>query len=730
MSATRSCKKRRGIETKVLVITEVSSRGAEIELQGACVGQLNEPLWVRVFVLAGVLAVAAFGAVGLVLADLGQFKPVLWIPIGAAAFAGLGLLARPLARPAGKVNEASNVGAIGAVVIALAGMIWNGLNAAKHAQINRDGVNYVAAGKWIAKHGTLEVHPFVGPFGRTGPFIASSTGMRARGGHLDFDLSHMLSALLAEAQNIGGDRWMFLTVPVLGGIALLVFYLLAARLLRHPFAALAATATLAFTMPQVAFSRDSTPEIPMQVLLFTAIWLLCDRRTLRRAGTGFCAGLLLGLVVALRGDGLVFLLGLPILFTVLWLRARHADRRLLTEGMIGCVEGIGVALLIAAFDLWDSSRDYLSSLQANLIRVAVLGAVIAFVAIRAVRLHRRRPDLVDDLRGRREQAAKVAFGLVLAFGFGAWFVRPLLQKTRGSANSTVAIVQHLDRLTVEPGRRYSELSVQWLSWYLGPLTLVLAIVGVAALAALFVRGSLRAPPATIALILAPAALLTIWWPSVTPDQVWAARRLLPAVFPGMILAAFALLCAVARDRDRPFLAERRFGVVVLAVAAVAVPLYTIGNVTQMTEQRGLFPVITDACRKIGPKGAVLMLAETGKPQSNAYRSVAQTLRSFCDVPVVVQLPRSNARAVQVLANQWRASGRRLVLVSEFPETILREFPKARVRPTLVGEELHMLEPTLTRRPSRYSTRRILTAAVPQLMIAPVPGTPRAPAPAG
>jgi hypothetical protein len=125
-----------------------------------------------------------------------------------------------------------------------------------------------------------------------------------------------------------------------------------------------------------------------------------------------------------------------------------------------------------------------------------------------------------------------------------------------------------------------------------------------------------------------------------------------------------------------------------------------------------------------------VLAETAKPRSNAYRSIPQTLRSFCDVPVVVLLGRSNAGAVQTLANQWRARGRQLVLVSEFPQAILREFPRAQVQPTVVGEELHTLELTLTRRPSDYDARRILTAAVPQLMIAPIPGTPRGPAPAG
>jgi hypothetical protein len=693
------------------------------------VGQLNEPRWLRVTVLAGVLALAAFGAAGLVLADIGQFETVLWIAAGGVVFIGLGLLVRPLANSEGNASQASKVGAIGAIVISIGTTIWNGLNAAKHVQLDRDGVSYVNAGKWIADHGTLDVRPYVAPFTKTGPFIASSTGMQPRGSHLEFDVSHMLSAILAEAHDVGGNRLMFLAVPVIGGISLLVFYLLAARLLRHPFAALAATATLAVTMPQVAFSRDSAAEIPMQVLLFTAIWLLFDRRTLRSAGTGFCAGLLLGLLQAMHGDGLVYLLGLPLLFAVQWLRAKHADRRRLIEGIVGCIEGVGVGLLVAAFDLWRWNRQYLSMLQGNLMRVALLGAVISIASIVAVRIQRRRPDLVAVYRSRRENAARIAFGIVVAFGIGTWFVRPLVQKTHGSPNPIVALVQHLDNASIAPTRRYAELSVRWISWYIGPFTLALGIAGVAALAYLFVRGSLRVQPATIALLLGPAALVAIWWPSTTPDQLWAARRLLPAVFPGLILVAFALLCAVARDRTRPFLAERRFAVVLLAVVAVAFPLATVRNVSEMTVQRGLFSVITDACTKIGPRGAVVMLAET-KPRSYAYVSDPQTLRSFCGVPVVVIAGRTRAPGLVVLANQWRARGRRLFVVSEFPASILRVFPNAVVQPTLVGEELHMLEPTLSGSPGNYAPNQKPFGAVTQLMIAAVPGTPRARVPAG
>ena len=81
--------------------THASPKGRQA---GERAGRLNEPFWARVIVLASVLAMAAFGAVGLLLADLGLFEPVLWFGLGLVAFIGLGWLARPLAHAEGRAS--------------------------------------------------------------------------------------------------------------------------------------------------------------------------------------------------------------------------------------------------------------------------------------------------------------------------------------------------------------------------------------------------------------------------------------------------------------------------------------------------------------------------------------------------------------------------------------------------------------------------------------------------
>jgi hypothetical protein len=294
-------------------------------------------------------------------------------------------------------------------------------------------------------------------------------------------------------------------------------------------------------------------------------------------------------------------------------------------------------------------------------------------------------------------------------------------------NPTVEFVQKINRLPIDGTKRYAELSVRWISWYVGPVTLTIAIMAAAAVAVVLVRGSSRLPTQIATFMLAPPALLYIWRPTITPDQVWAARRFLPAVFPAIILLTFGALCMLVRAQDRRlarYAGPMRSLALVLAVATIAFPWLTIRGVSQMTDQRGLFPVISSACKILGPDSAVVVLEEEN---STLWQSDPQTLRSFCDVPVTVMTNRPDSGLLHSLSAQWRAKGRRLFVVASALTTIRRVLPHADLH--VVGHRVnpHSLEQTLTRIPDKYrpETLQMTVALVP-----PITGTVITPSPIG
>ena len=684
--------------------------------------EYDDPRWIRVLAFAIAAAVAAFGAVGLLLAVVGWYRRPLALGFGSLVFVGLCVAARPLLPRRGDVSRAAQVGAVVALVAIVGITIWNISNDSQQVLVIRDGGTYLNAGKWVAAHGTLEVKPFVGPF-TPKLLAASSAGMSRQGNHLDFTLEHMFPALLAEAQGLGGDRLMFATVPLLGGAALLAFYLFARRVLRHPIAALGATLSLGLLMPQVSFSRDSTTEIPMQVLLFTGAWLLCDRRSLRHRGTAFVIGFFLGLLQAIHIDGLACIVGLPFVGLFCWLKTERDDRRRVGWAVAFAGLGATVGASLGFLDLVVRSQLYLRTLRTDLVRLSV-GAVVAIAAAAGLfvlvrRWSRRVADLVPRLQRGQRPAALVAAGVVAVGGFGAWLVRPHLQTVRGAPNIVVKAVQLRTHLPIDPTRRYFEHSVEWASWYLGPITLTLAIAGAAYATHAFVRGTLRTPSQVAGFMLGPPALLYIWKPSITADQIWSTRRFLPAVFPILVIAAFGTLCVLAA-RDRLGRTDARrvvaFG---LGALAVVYPMYAIRNVSRMTDQRGYPPVVQAACRIVGTSGAIVVPQEAA-PLTWLYDP--QTLRSFCNVPVAIMLSgqksalstrlpggKLDPRLLRALARDWAQQHRTLFIVAGRAQTIRKLFPGATIRVVPGRANPHLLVQTLVSRPDAFQTERLAFA---------------------
>ena len=371
----------------------------------------------------------------------------------------------------------------------------------------------------------------------------------ARAHHLEFDLSHML---LGDPRRGAEPRRQPPDVPHGPDpqrVRAARFYLFATRLLPHPVAALGATATLAFLMPQVSFSRDSTTEIPIQVLLFTALWLLCDRRTLRTPGPAFVAGLLLGLVQAMHIDGLAFLVGLPVGVRAspgCTPSARPARARRAASSGRPWGSWSERCSAPSTSCRWD--RYYLSVVHKNVAKLAAAWCSRSWPRSSIVLLVRRRAGFLEAFKRMRPRAAYVAGVLVLIGGFGAWFVRPHgPARARRAIEPMVAFVQRINHLPIDGTKRYAELSVRWISWYIGPDHA-------------HARRS-SAPPGSRSRSCAARCgcrprsrrscsrrprCSTSGARAITPDQIWAARRFLPAVFPALILLAFAVICALAR----------------------------------------------------------------------------------------------------------------------------------------------------------------------------------------
>ncbi len=669
-----------------------------------------EPRWLRVLAFGSAASVVAFGGVSLALAVAGIDRSWLVFPLGALAWVGLLALARPMLVAPGAPSARAHLEASLAIAFVAGITFWHARHAAQHVLINRDGGAYTNAGRWIAAHGNLRVLPEIGPFAHQSALVFSSFGMyQNHDGSLSFQFAHLLPAFLGLTQRIGGDRLMFATPALLSGTALLALFVVAWRLLRYPFVALAVVVSFAFVLPEVSFSRDTYSEIPTQVVLFTALWMLVDRGVLRRSRLALVAGLFLGALQGIRIDAVAAMLGLPLLFAIAWLRSDEADRPSVLRAAAACAAGLVPGLVIGFADVILRSHQYFVDLRGNVegliaaMFVAILVSfVVAFFA-RNVRFSSTRRALVANVLG---------IGVGVA-GFLAWLARPRLQTTRGKPSTYIAGLQATAGVRSDPTRTYSEHTMHWMSWYLGPVVVAAGIVGAALLVRAMAR-SRRVTGVALAAMLGPASALYIWKANAFPDQVWVMRRYLISALPLLLLLAFGLVVVLLRWA--PTRMPRAVPVAVALVIggfAIGYPISTTVHIRAMTEQRGDLAVVKDACARVGTRdGAIVVL------QSKAGivdKWLPQALRDWCDVPVA-NLPsgRTDEGTLRRMASQWQAEHRHLWVVAGDGDAVHAALPDVKAMSTPVASNGFFLEQTLLERPEHYSLQQfsLVLARVP------------------
>jgi hypothetical protein len=309
----------------------------------------------------------------------------------------------------------------------------------------------------------------------------------------------------------------------------LAFGGLTARLVGPRWAPLAAI-VLALCLPEEFTSRSDYSEPLTQILVLGGLCLVIDSLSsdgVRARVLAALGGLALGITLLVRIDGASDILPLIPYCGLLLIGRRPQALPLLGGLVVGVIYG-GVDGLVL-------SRPYLASIKSSLVPLTLITGVVIIATLIAIALLQDKG--VPKIRGSRLPNAVGVLTVVVALGFA---FRPYFQTVRQTSNggleNSMAGYQRLNHLPIDPTRVYWELSMHWVFWYLGIPVVALATLGVVLLSRRCLWG--QAPTWTLPLVLfAWVIVTTLYRPSITPDQPWASRRLVPAVLPGFILLA-------------------------------------------------------------------------------------------------------------------------------------------------------------------------------------------------
>lgn len=589
---------------------------------------------------------AAFGVVAMCCLLAGFFKTWLVLSAGLLAAAVAGYCAHRLVmhggeRP-GSRREQRLVDWLAVIGITL----WLGANipfAAQHIFTDRDPATYAVAGAWLTSHDDLRI-PEPDGFGDVPGVSTDSLGFSAstlRDGEIYAQGSHILPAFLGIAGRLAGQEAMLHFNVIFGAAALLAVYGFG-RLITKPRWALAATATLSVSLPIIYFARDTYTEPMALAFVFsclTALWYAV--RTTRYAAW-LLAGLLLGAGLLVRID--IYLaaaaIGLFLIFELCV--AKKGTRRPLLRRQAAFVGAAGLVGLLAWLDLTLLSSGYYRDLRPHfiaeiylIVAVAVTGLLLTGLAWKTQLLHR-----IEEATRRR----RAAVGAVLIAGFFVLLAsRPAWLTAIATKDGTIV-------------RSYAEYTLVWLTWYIGPVLVILALAAIVQYWRHILDGrALRLLPV---MLVVGASLMYLVNPNISSDQVWAARRFVPVVLPGFAVLGFML---IGRLYDRPALTVRGHSLhpqvlaTMLATLAVIGPLFVSFPFLVTRTYAPQLAQIEYVCSQ-APDDAVVVWA--GKTKDFAM----QPTQAFCGLPSVGIEPGADAaKVLPEVAAAAERQGRRVVI---------------------------------------------------------------------
>ncbi len=570
----------------------------------------------------------------------GQFRPVVVLPACVLVVVATWRLmpGQPARSPA------HGWGSLAALALTATWFVLNVPYVANYVLVTRDPGFLTLEGFWLTEHPTADL-----PMGSAEALAESVPGLRADtaayyplDGALHAQGAKLLPGLIALAGWARGDAGVLVGNLAIGAVALLAVYGLARRVV-GPLWALLPLTTLGISIPMLAFSRAAYTEPLNVALVFGALTLSWSAFETRSWWRHLLSGALIGATALSRIDGAATVIGFVAglgLVAGATLLPRHRRRARVAFLVAGAA---ALALVAVGYaDLRLLSPGYLADLgdQFSLLAGALAATVVVAVAISFPRAWD--PVRLLVLRHRRglAVASVVAVALVAVVLTTRFLWLPGERTAVGTAYSDLVMgLQDREGMPIEPARSYDDWSVRWISWYFGWPMVVLSFSGLALLAH---RAISRRDPRLImvlAVIAAPSALY-LWQVSISPDQVWAMRRLLPVTLPGFLVASTLVLEALWTARRW----WSRSLAALLGLSVALFPLTTWTELVRVPEQGGRLAEIQGVCAGL-PTDKVVYLRHGG-PQYLA------TLRSVCGVEVVQRGGVPTAEDLAEIEREW------------------------------------------------------------------------------
>ncbi len=676
-----------------------SAPAATAKLSSRDAQQTGAPAWFDGIVLVSAAGLVSFGLIALALATLGWYSLPLVLLLGILAW---GAMAKVLVRwmradtqqPA---ERAQRWGALAALLLVAAGLFWFTFQPSQHLLVDRDPGVYVTTAIWISNEGSLVDSTVSEAFQGTEGLDFSSPGAYFVDGRLEFQFNHFTGAVGAVAFGVGGQRALFRVTGLVAALGLLAAYSVAVRLTRRPLLSLLVPMVIGVSLPLLVLARDMYSE-PYLLLVLWSMVLLLDRLWMRsNRSAALVAGIFAGALLAIRVESVLYLTALAALVAFVARKGRPDLRSLLPVFVLGAVPGVVLGLI----DFLGFTGGYSEIAGAEVRLAAVLFISVAILAPLALWAWGHLPKLAEALTRRRAYIGSCFAALTAMLLFFMWLVRPRLDPDRVSTQrwGVMGPIQISEGDAVDLFRTYYEDSVNWIAWYVGPALVVLSILGLAVMIRQLVMGKLGAAATLVLAMFWTGGIAYLFKPGITPDQLWATRRLVPVVLVGFLLASVVMVGLILDALEGRAALQRLVGGIAAVVLLVPAVL-TTSPIALLAEQPSMFGVVDSACEMISEQAAVLVVGTL------ASDTLPLALRSMCRVPVAELDTTDPARAVvnvRKLRDRLALAGTSLAIVGLDNADLERfaELSSEQVQHTAPSSNPREYRHTLSSAPDRY-----------------------------